>query len=186
MFCALTIGGDTQSTISHRQETEEWNSTTIELRGEPVSLTIMKAIILYDKLDLATKARSVLEGAAERADPPTHWSVKRWRVNLLTLPGIGKAALNDSTGAHLILLALRQSESLPIWLPAWLEKWAQRRQVKLAAFAVFDTGAGDRLSKKAPAELAQLIERHGLNFVFGDIGPNQDKSAVVSSNTGLV
>lgn len=146
----------------------------------------MKAIILYDKLDLATKARAVLEAAAERADPPAPWSVKRWRVNLLTLPGIGKAALNDSAGAHLMLLALRQSESLPIWLPAWLEKWAQRRQVKLAAFAVFDTGAGDRLSKKAPAELAQLIERHGLNFVFGDIGPNQDKSAVVSSNTGLV
>lgn len=147
------------------------------IRDETVIEETMNAIILYDKFDLATKAKAMLEHAMERADATTHWIIKPWRVNLLTLEGMGKAALKDAADAHLMVLALRQSASLPLWLPVWLEKWAGRRQMQEAALAVFHVGDGDRLSANAPPELSQFAERHGLSLIVGDVCSTKDAFA---------
>lgn len=138
----------------------------------------MKAVIVYDKFSLATKAQALSQRALNRVDATTQWIVKPWRVTLLVLPGFGNAALKDAADAHLIVLASRQSVFLPPWLPAWLEKGAERRQVQQAALAVFNGGKGDSCSTSTPLELSQFAGRHGLDLVLGEVGPDQCKSAV--------
>ena len=76
----------------------------------------MNAVIIYDEFDYAAKANAMLERAAHRMDETTHWSIKPWRVDMLKLPPAAEAALAEAAEAHLILLAVRQVQSLLPWL----------------------------------------------------------------------
>ena len=96
----------------------------------------MNAVIIYDEFDYATKAKATLERAAHRTDETTHWGVRLWRVDVLKLPPAAEAALAEAVEAHLIMLAVRQVQSLLPWLMDWLERWATRRQIQEAALAV--------------------------------------------------
>jgi hypothetical protein len=138
----------------------------------------MNAVIIYDDLDIAAKAKAALERAAYRADEASLWTVELWRLDMLVLPPTAEAALSEAAEAHLIVLGVRQAQLLPAWLLEWLEQWAVRRQVKDAALALFDGGKGDALSATRAPELFQFAERHGLSFIFGDVGPTADESAV--------
>jgi hypothetical protein len=84
--------------------------------------------------------------------------------------------LQEAARAHLIVLAVRKQANLPSWLLPWLEAWAARRQVQDAALAVFDDASRGTLSATATPELAEFAQRHGLSFVFGDLGPAEDGS----------
>jgi hypothetical protein len=147
------------------------------IRTEQVIETTMKAIIIHDDFELATKANGILGHAIRHADKTAQWHVKPWLVNLLTLTGIADAALSDAVDAHLIVLALRQSESLPACLPGWLEQWAVSRQVQDAALAVWDGGKGGKLSATTTPELTRFAQRHGLSFIFDDGNPVESESA---------
>ncbi|MCU0784200.1 MAG: hypothetical protein MUF81_09185 [Verrucomicrobia bacterium] len=137
----------------------------------------MKAVILYDEFDLAAKANALLTRAANRADPAVPWSINPWRLDMLMLPPTADNALQDTAGAHLIVLAIQRQRELPPWLFNWLEKWAGCREVQDVAFAVFDGGNGGMLSMPAAPELSRFAERHGLCFIFGDVHPDEGKSA---------
>ena len=80
----------------------------------------MNAVVIYDKFDFAAKAKAMLERAAHGTGETTHWSVKPWRVDMLKLPPAAEAALAEAAEAHLIVLALRQVQSLsPGWWTGW-------------------------------------------------------------------
>jgi hypothetical protein len=145
------------------------NATTIE--DINALEAAMNAVIIYDDAACAAKARDVFERAARRADAVLRWTVKLWRLDMLTAHLTADAALMDATDAHLMVLALRHPLSLPAWVPEWLEQWALRRQVHDAALAVWDGGNGDTLSTSAAPELSRLAEHHGLTFIFRDAGP---------------
>jgi hypothetical protein len=139
---------------------------------------IMKAVIIYDDLDIAAKAKAALGRAVYRADEALLWAVELWRLDMLTLPPSAEAALTEAAEAHLIVLGVRHARLLPAWLLEWLEQWAVRRQVRDAALALFDGGKGDTLSVALAPELSQFAQRHGLGFIFGDVGPAENESAV--------
>ena len=125
----------------------------------------MNAVIIYDEFDYATKANVMLARAARRADETTQWDVKPWKLDMLKLSPTADAALTEASDAHLIVLALRQPESLPAWLFAWLETWAEHRQVQEAALA-FWHGENAGGSSMAVVELSQFAERRGLSFIL--------------------
>jgi hypothetical protein len=142
----------------------------------------MNAVIIYDRFDFAAKARAMLERAAHETDETTHWSVKPWRVDMLELPPAAEAALAEAAEAHLIVLALRQVQSLFPWLVDWLERWATCRQVQEAALAVWDSGSADTRSARATSELSQFAGRHGLSLIFDDHALVEDKSSMFASD----
>ena len=72
----------------------------------------------------------MLERVAHGTGESTHWSIKLWRMDMLKLPSATEAALAEAADAHLILLAMLQSQSLLPWLVDWLEQWARCRQVR--------------------------------------------------------
>ena len=139
----------------------------------------MNAVIIYDRFDFAAKARAMLERAAHETDETTHWSVKPWRVDMLELPPAAEAALAEAAESHLIMLAVRQVQSL---LLDWLERWARCRQVQEAALAVWDSGSADTRSARATSELSQFAGRHGLSLIFDDHALVEDKSSMFASD----
>ena len=137
----------------------------------------MNAVIIYDRFDFAAKARAMLERAAHETDETTHWSVKPWRVDMLKLSPVAETALAEAAEAHLIVLAVRQVQSLLPWLMDWLERWASRRQIQEAALGVFGGTNANALSAPATTELSRFAERHGFSFIFDAVNPVEDEAA---------
>jgi len=135
-------------------------------RDEPVAEATMKAVILYDDFVLATNLNARLRSAAGRHAETAHWTVRPWRLDLLTLSPAADEAWSDVLDAHLIVLAAHQPESLTAGLMDWLEEWAGHRQIQAAALAVFGGPNARPLSARAVPQLSRFAERHGLSFIF--------------------
>jgi hypothetical protein len=156
------------------------NATAI--RDEHFSAATVNAVIIYDRFDLASKAKAMLERAAHRTDETIHWRFIPWRVDVLKLPPAAETALAEAAEAHLIVLAVSQVQSLFRWLVDWLERWATCRQVQEAALAVWDGGNGDTRRAQEIRELSQFAGRHGLSLVLEDKSLVPDKSSTLLSD----
>jgi hypothetical protein len=150
------------------------------IRDEAAFEATLNAVIIYDDRDVAAKAKAALERAVERADRALRWSVELWRLDMLNLPPTADAALGEASAAHLVVLGVRQSRLLPVWLWEWLEEWALRRQVPDAALALFH-GAAAGVATPTPA-LAEFAERHGLSYIFGGSSAGGDDAAAFTRN----
>jgi hydrogenase maturation factor HypF (carbamoyltransferase family) len=176
-----TINERTSDEPLIKPETKRVSATAIR-EGNAFDAT-MHAVIIYDEFDYATKAKAMLERAAHRTDKTTHcWSVRLWRVDVLKLPPAAEAALAEAVEAHLIMLAVRQVQSLLPWLMDWLERWATRRQIQEAALAVCGGGSADTRLARATPELSQFAGHHGLSLIFDGNALVEDKSSMVASN----
>src|ERR1035441_1958243 len=149
-----------------KRKVKRMSATTI--RDNNAFETAMNAVIIYDRLDFAAKAKAMLERAVHETGETTDWSVKPWRVDMLKLPAAAEAALAEAAEAHLIVLAVRQVQSL---LVDWLQRWARCRKVPEAALAVWDGGDADTRSARASPELSQFAGYHGLSLIFDDNAP---------------
>jgi hypothetical protein len=147
------------------------------MRDEKTFEATVNAVIIYDKFDFAAKASAMLERAAQRTGQTMRWRVKPWRADILKLPPAAEEALAEAAEAHLILLAMRQVQSLLPWLLGWLERWAMRRQVHWAALAVWGGEIAAAGSVRAIPELSHFAWRHGLSLIFDGNAPVEDKSS---------
>ena len=152
------------------------------MRDEKVFDATMNAVIVYDKFDFAAKADAMLERVAQRTGETAHWKVKPWRADILKLPPAAEEALAEAAEAHLILLAMRQVQSLIPWLLGWLERWALCRQIQEAALAVWGGGNADAGSVRAIPELSHFARRHGLSLIFDDNAMVEDKTLRLASD----
>jgi hypothetical protein len=152
------------------------------IRDEGVFGATINAVIIYDRFDFAAKATALLKRVAQRTDETAHWVVRPWRLDILALPAAAEVALAEAAGAHLILLAMRQVQSLASWLVDWLERWARCRQVLEAALAVWDGGNADTPGGGATSELLQFAGRHGLSLIFDETALIEDKASQLARN----
>jgi hydrogenase maturation factor HypF (carbamoyltransferase family) len=147
------------------------------IREENVFEATMNAVIIYDEFDYATKAKATLERAANRTDKTTHWGIRLWRVDVLKLPPAVEAALAEAAEAHLIMLAVRQIQSLLPWMMDWLERWATHRQIQEATLTIWGGGSADTRLAQASPELSQFARHHGLSFIFDAVNSVEDEAA---------
>jgi hypothetical protein len=135
----------------------------------------MHAVLIYDRLDFAARAKVLLERVAQQTGGADSWKVQPWRVDILKLPPVAEDALAEAMAANVILLALHQIQSPSPWLVDWLERWAANRQFQDAALAIWDCGNTETRSVRAIPVLLELAKRHGLNLVFDDniMGDNE-------------
>lgn len=127
----------------------------------------MIAVILYDDRDLAMKALARLKNAAHPLEGAVQWNVRPWRLDLLQYEALADAALAELAAAALVVVAADPKQPFPGWLANWLDRWAGCRQVQDAAVAVFGAGSGNMPGMEAAPGLAQIAERHGLEFIHG-------------------
>jgi len=146
------------------------------IRQEDAFEPAMNAMIIYEGCDAAKQANALLERAFDQADA-MRWNVRPWRLEMLGLPPMAQQALREATEAHLIVLAICRRATVSPWLLDWLEVWAAHRQVQEAALALFDDATGDTSTGTMTPELSEFARRHGLSFIFGNLGAGEDESA---------
>ncbi len=124
----------------------------------------LKATVIYDDFDFATRAAGLLERVAIRLREAMRWDVKPWRLDLLKQSSLAEAAVAEATDADLIVFALSKTHSPPAELTVWLEHWEAHRQIQDPAVMVLSRG---ECAAATPLwhELKQFAERHGLAFL---------------------
>jgi hypothetical protein len=125
----------------------------------------MKAFIIYDDLDGATRATTALKHAAWSAHVDADWDIKPWRTDALKFRSVAEEALIDAADADLIVFAGPQAHSLPNWLEEWLRCWVVRRDVEDAALAVLHDATDRVLVVPDAPQLSQFAACYGLGFV---------------------
>jgi len=156
--------------------------STTAIQTENAFETTTNAVIIYDTFAFAAKAKAMLDRAAHRTGDIMRWSVKPWRVDMLKVPLAADTALAEAAEAHLIVLAVRQVQSLFPWLANWLERWARCRRVREAGLAVWDGGNADTRSAQATPELSQFARRHGLGLISDTHALLEDTSPMFASD----
>ena len=151
----------------------------IAIRDESLFEVMLKATVIYDDFNFATRAAALLERAARRVHEAVQWDVKPWRLEVLKESSLAEAAETEAATADLIVFALSKTGSLPAELTGWLERWAAHRQTEDAALMVLspnESSAGQRLWR----ELEQFAERYGLAFLSSyHVGENGDSMQFV-------
>ncbi len=137
----------------------------------------MEAVIIYDDLDVASRAIARLDNASNGGDRITQWGLKWWRLDALGSEAAAHEALAESVDAHLVVLAMHSQAEIPAMLFRWLESWAAHRRVQDAAIAVFDGASSDALSLTASPELSEFAVREGLSFILDEGRPAARKSS---------
>ena len=150
------------------------------VQKEQVSGENMQAVIIYDDLDVASRAIARLDNASRTGGEITRWGLKWWRLEVLSGESTAQEALAESADAHLIVLAVHNQAEISPALMNWLEGWAARRQVQDAALAVFDGASGDTLSLAASPELSEFATREGLSLIVDEGRPATNRAEVPS------
>ena len=125
----------------------------------------LEAVIIYDDLDIASRAVARLDNASRSGDEITNWGLKWWRLEVLRVDDSADEALRESVGAHLVVLALRDPVRPHPSLLQWLEKWAETRREADAAIALFDGARCEELSLATSPELSVFANKHGLSLI---------------------
>ncbi|MGD0743582.1 MAG: hypothetical protein ABSA45_00355 [Verrucomicrobiota bacterium] len=136
----------------------------IAIQDESLFEMTLKATVIYDNFDFATRAAALLERVALRVREAVKWDVKPWRLDVLKQSPLAEAAGAEAADADLIVFALSRTHSPPPELTAWLEGWEARRQIEDTAVMVLSPGE-PAAATPLWRELKQFAERHGLAFL---------------------
>jgi hypothetical protein len=140
--------------------------SAIAVHDKGLSDTVLKAVIIYDDFDSATRATALLERATVRADEAMKWDIKPWRFDVLKQPTLAALTVAVAANADLIVLALRQIHSPPAELLDWLESWAGHRRIEDAAVLVLRLDES-RMPSRFWNEIKAFAESQGLAFLGG-------------------
>src|SRR5688572_21990179 len=92
----------------------------------------LKALLIYDDFEFVANATTLLDlmsPPSDRAEAKdVGWNVKSYRLAALNQKPSADSALMEALDADLVVLAIRNTETLPAWMTDWLESWATRRK----------------------------------------------------------
>ena len=134
------------------------------LRDEGVVEMTLKATVIYDQFEFATRATALLERVAARVHEAVKWDVTPWRLDLLKSSALAEAALAEAAEADLLVFALSRTPAPPAEFTVWLEDWGIHRRIDDPAVMLLNPG------ERAAAtplwhELKHFAARHGLAFL---------------------
>ena len=136
----------------------------IAIQNERLFEMTLKATVIYDDFDFATRAAALLERVAVRVHEVIKWDVKPWRLDVLKEASLAGAAREEAADADLLVFALSQTQSLTPELTVWLEDWGAGRQIRDTAIMILSP------RERAAAtplwhELNRFAGRQGLAFL---------------------
>jgi hypothetical protein len=137
----------------------------------------MKALVIYDDLAVAAEANAILQRATHHPNAAVQWNLRPWRLDMLESRPTAEDALIDAADAHLIVLAICRTPSLPVWLIDWLKQWAAVRQTPAAALAVVGDGYAKATLAQATVELSRFARQYGLAVICEKHGEINDQLA---------
>jgi len=151
----------------------------IAIQDESFFEMTLKATVIYDDFDFATRAAALLERVAVRVQEAIKWDVKPWRLDMLKQSSLAGAAVAEAADADLMIFALSRTPSPPAELTVWLEDWGAHRRIEDSAVMVLSP---EERAAATPLwhELKQFAARHGLSFLSSyDVRENGDSMQFV-------
>lgn len=141
-----------------------------------LSGAVLKAVIIYDDFDSATRATALLERVALGTDEAVKWDIKPWKLDVLKQPAL--AALTVAVAAHadLVVLALGRMHSASAELLNWLRDWAAHRRIEDAALLALPVGDTEMPSNSWNA-LKTFAEEQSLIFLSQPDAGKDENSA---------
>ena len=125
----------------------------------------MNALIIYDELEWAFKARNALRHAAHNANLSLSWDIKPWRTDILKMARAADKALGEALHADFIVFAGVQLDSLATWLGEWLERWVIRREIEDVALVVMNRRNPEDLVLRDQSWLSKFAVNYRLGFI---------------------
>ena len=151
----------------------------IAIRDESVFGMTLKATVIYDDFDFATRAAALLERVAARTQEAIMWDVKPWRLDVLKQPSLAEAAGAEAADADLLVFALSRTQAPPPELTSWLGQWEAHRQNQDAAVMVL-TRSEHTAATPLWHNLKEFAFGHGLAFLNSqDVRENGDSMQFV-------
>ena len=142
------------------------------VQDNSASDTVLRAVIIYDDFDAATRATALLERVASRADETVKWDIKPWRFEVLKQPSLAALTGAVAANADLVVLALKRTYTISAELLAWLKNWAQQRRIQDAAMLALLSG--DNASEEPWNQLKSFAKGHNLIFLDkNDVGAEE-------------
>jgi len=137
--------------------------SAIAIPKESLLDTVLKAVIIYDDFDSATRATALLERVATRAEEAMKWDIKPWKFDVLKQPALAALTVAVAANADLIVIALRRRRSTPVELLNWLKNWADHRRIEDAALLALPPDETEATA--VWTEVRALAEGQGLIFL---------------------
>lgn len=129
-----------------------------------LSDTVLRAVIIYDDFESATRAMALLERVASRAGESMKWDIKPWKFDVVKQPTLAALTVAVAANADLVVLALERVQSTQAELRNWLKNWAERRQIEDAALLVLPSGENPTVAGPGD-ELKTFADGQGLVFL---------------------
>jgi hypothetical protein len=125
----------------------------------------MKATIFYDQIASAVKASKFLQSFEPKREIKVDWEINLWHIGILRFHSVADEALKLGAGAHVIVFAGCQANSLRPWTLKWLERWVSTRLIEHAILALVDDEFADIYPQIGASELSTFAGRHNIAFV---------------------
>ncbi len=132
----------------------------------PAKFSPLRSVMVYDDSEMAIRGKSAFDLYAKEMEEGEPGELSIWRFDMLDAPELHRAAVELAEAADMIIVATRDSRSLPDSVSTWLEHWPARRKSGAGAVvAVFDPATS---AQAAASDVALLLwraaERAGMDF----------------------
>jgi hypothetical protein len=117
--------------------------TTTE-EDELASTPMLKALVIYEDLATALRAKHSLGQLCEQLSPEAEVHIRLWRLDLLNQPLLAEQAAIEAATSDLIVLSLHRGQELRGEACGWLARWLEHQTNRPCTLAALLDPAPER------------------------------------------
>ena len=127
-----------------------------------------RVVLVYQDFEMALEGKELCD-ALEREAGAGEAVLSVWPFHLLHEPELHLAAVRAAEQADVVIVAHRDTHSLPNPVKTWLIAWTARRSVAVGGLVVFlpSAAAAPARSSHVALELLEAAGRAGMDFFCG-------------------
>jgi hypothetical protein len=108
---------------------------------EATDTGVFKAVVLYEDYSTGIRGKQIADFVVAELGYPAEPELVVWNTNLFQEPGLNRVMTEQSEGADLIILSLKDGLGFTIALRAFVNGWLEdHRASQSALIAVFENG----------------------------------------------
>jgi hypothetical protein len=145
---------------------------------------ILCGVMAYEDVAVAKIAKEKWDYLAHTLKDGFDFDLRLWKFDILQIPELRDAAVNDATQAQLVFVATRGAGNLPSQVKEWIEEWlvlnGRAPHTTRLLSAVFDPSSnGPGASPFSQfAYLQQAARRGSMDFIASGTPAQNQQSAI--------
>lgn len=145
---------------------------------------IVRGVVAYKDVSFVKLAKEKWDYVVRTLQSGCDFELRLWKFDVLEIPEVREAAVNDAANAQVVFVATRGAGELPSEVKAWIEQWIarnnQKREAARLLALLFDPPAGQADASAFPqfAYLRQAARKGSMEFIVSGM-PTHSRPAVV-------